>query len=335
MEALLVARNPGLTDLPMRGAKDKKISLADRWKSYIAYHRITLRNAFKKLLVEPVQTLLTVTVIAIALALPSAMFLMLKNVEQLGSGVQASAQLSVFIKKGVTSQQIKQVQKQISDLPKVFSVDYISADQALQEFKALSGFGQALTYLDDNPLPAVFLVQPIRLGTSSSNQVEQLVTTITSFNAVDEVLVDMLWLQRLSVMTDISQKLVLAMVVSLIIGVLLVIGNTIRLGIHSRKEEIVVVKLIGATDAYVRLPFLYSGFLLGLLGGLMASILLVGSLLWIGQSVSVLAALYQSKFDLTGLGFSGVLGLCALGSVIGLCGAWMAVMQHLRTIEPR
>jgi cell division transport system permease protein len=112
-------------------------------------------------------------------------------------------------------------------------------------------------------------------------------------------------------------------------------GNTIRLGIHSRKEEIVVVKLIGATDAYVRLPFLYSGFLLGLLGGLMASILLVGSLLWIGQSVSVLAALYQSKFDLTGLGFSGVLGLCALGSVIGLCGAWMAVMQHLRTIEPR
>ena len=318
-----------------RGASDHKIRLVDRWRSYRAHHRATLTATLKKMLGEPIQTLLTVVVIAIALALPSAMFLALHNMQSLSSGFESSAQITVFVKKNTDSQGITQLGRELKALPEVAVTNYISSEQALEEFKALSGFGSALQYLDDNPLPAVFLVQPVMSGAADISQAQQLVQAIGALAAVDDIQVDMLWMQRLATITDVSKKLVLALGVALVIGVLLVIGNTIRLAIQSRREEIIVVKLVGATDAYVRRPFLYTGLLLGLFGAIMASILLLASFYWVGQSIAVLANLYQSQFQLAGPGVLGILGLWGAGSLIGLIGAWVAVMQHLRAIEPK
>jgi cell division transport system permease protein len=139
-----------------------------------------------------------------------------------------------------------------------------------------------LQYLDKNPLPAVFLVQPKSINTADITHTQDLVTAIAELNAVDEVQIDMLWMQRLLTITEISQKLVLAIGIALGVGVLLVIGNTIRLAIQSRRDEIIVVKLVGGTDAYVRRPFLYTGLLLGLLGAMMASLMLVTCVVWLG-----------------------------------------------------
>ena len=327
--------NPTKNESAARGARDQKVRLVDRWRSYKAHHRTTFLTTLQKMLGEPLQTTLTVVVIAIALALPSVMFLALHNVQQLSSGFGSSAQITVFVKKDINSQQIKQLEKELNDLPEVVSTAFISADQALEEFKALSGFGSALQYLDDNPLPAVFLVQPEMSGATGLLQTQELVKVIGQLTAVEDIQVDMLWIQRLATMTEVSKKLVLAMGIALSIGVLLVIGNTIRLAIQNRREEIIVVKLVGGTDAYVRRPFLYTGLLLGLFGGILASILLLGSFLWIGQSVAVLANLYQSQFQLMGPGLTGISALCSLGALIGLMGAWLAVMQNLRAIEPR
>ena len=327
--------NPTKNESAARGARDQKVRLVDRWRSYKAHHRTTFLTTLQKMLGEPLQTTLTVVVIAIALALPSVMFLALHNVQQLSSGFGSSAQITVFVKKDINSQQIKQLGKELNDLPEVVSTTFISADQALEEFKALSGFGSALQYLDDNPLPAVFLVQPETSGVTGLQQTQELVKAIGQLTAVEDIQVDMLWIQRLAMMTEVSKKLVLAMGIALSIGVLLVIGNTIRLAIQNRREEIIVVKLVGGTDAYVRRPFLYTGLLLGLFGGILASILLLGSFLWIGQSVAVLANLYQSQFQLMGPGLTGISALCSLGALIGLMGAWLAVMQNLRAIEPR
>ena len=327
--------NPTKNESAARGARDQKVRLVDRWRSYKAHHRTTFLTTLQKMLGEPLQTTLTVVVIAIALALPSVMFLALHNVQQLSSGFGSSAQITVFVKKDINSQQIKQLGKELNDLPEVVSTAFISADQALEEFKALSGFGSALQYLDDNPLPAVFLVQPETSGVTGLQQTQELVKAIGQLTAVEDIQVDMLWIQRLAMMTEVSKKLVLAMGIALSIGVLLVIGNTIRLAIQNRREEIIVVKLVGGTDAYVRRPFLYTGLLLGLFGGILASILLLGSFLWIGQSVAVLANLYQSQFQLMGPGLTGISALCSLGALIGLMGAWLAVMQNLRAIEPR
>ena len=330
-----MASNLTKNESTARGARDQKVRLVDRWRSYKAHHRTTFLTTLQKMLGEPLQTTLTVVVIAIALALPSVMFLALHNVQQLSSGFGSSAQITVFVKKDINSQQIKQLGKELNDLPEVASTAFISADQALEEFKVLSGFGSALQYLDDNPLPAVFLVQPETSGAAGLQQTQELVKAIGQLTAVEDIQVDMLWIQRLATMTEVSKKLVLAMGIALSIGVLLVIGNTIRLAIQNRREEIIVVKLVGGTDAYVRRPFLYTGLLLGLFGGILASILLLGSFLWIGQSVAVLANLYPSQFPLMGPGLTGISALCSLGALIGLMGAWLAVMQNLRAIEPK
>ena len=335
MGCALMAGNLTKNESTARGARDQKVRLVDRWRSYKAHHRTTFLTTLQKMLGEPLQTTLTVVVIAIALALPSVMFLALHNVQQLSGGFGSSAQITVFVKKDTNSQQIKQLGTELNDLPEVASTAFISADQALEEFKVLSGFGSALQYLDDNPLPAVFLVQPETSGAAGLQQTQELVKAIGQLTAVEDIQVDMLWIQRLATMTEVSKKLVLAMGIALSIGVLLVIGNTIRLAIQNRREEIIVVKLVGGTDAYVRRPFLYTGLLLGLFGGILASILLLGSFLWIGQSVAVLANLYQSQFQLMGPGLTGISALCSLGALIGLMGAWLAVMQNLRAIEPR
>lgn len=318
-----------------RGAIGKKLSFAHRWRGYKAHHRETLRASLVKMLHEPMQTVLTVMVIAIALALPASLFLTVDNVQQFGSNFESSAQITVFVNKGAKPEAIEGLEKKLNGMTGVNSVEYISAQQALLEFKALSGFGSALRYLEDNPLPAVFLVQPMMEGEVDLVQTQKIITDITALPVVDDVQIDMAWLQRLHLLIEMGHKIVLALGITLGIGVLLVIGNTIRLAIESRRNEIIVVKLVGGTNAYVRRPFLYTGLLLGLFGALIASIMLFSCLMWISSSVENLASLYQSQYRLQGLGITGFLSLMLIGGVFGLGGAWIAVSRHLRDIEPR
>ena len=318
-----------------RGAIGKKLSFAHRWRGYKAHHRETLRASLVKMLHEPMQTVLTVMVIAIALALPASLYLTVDNVQQVGSNFESSAQITVFVNKGAKPEAIEGLEKKLNGMAGVTSVEYISAQQALLEFKALSGFGSALRYLEDNPLPAVFLVQPMMEGEVDLVQTQKIITDIKALPVVDDVQIDMAWLQRLHLLIEMGHKIVLALGITLGIGVLLVIGNTIRLAIESRRNEIIVVKLVGGTNAYVRRPFLYTGLLLGLFGALIASIMLFSCLMWISSSVENLASLYQSQYRLQGLGIAGFLSLMLIGGVFGLGGAWIAVSRHLRDIEPR
>jgi cell division transport system permease protein len=313
-----------------RGAKGSSVSLLDKWRGYKHHHRITLQSSLAKMLREPLQTLLTVVVIAIALTLPTALYVSVENIRQLSGGVESSAQITVFVKKGARATAIENLGEQLGKLKGVASVSYISAEVALEEFNALSGFGSALQYLDENPLPEAFLVQPLLLNDSA-----KLVAEIREITLVEDVQLDMEWLSRLDALLDMGRKLVLALGAALGIGVILVVGNTIRLAIQSRRDEIVIVKLVGGTDAYVRRPFLYTGLLFGFFGALIAALMLVGLGLWLEPSVNKLASLYQSQFRLAGLGVSGSLALLAIGGAVGLAGAWISVGQHLRDIKPR
>jgi cell division transport system permease protein len=258
-----------------------------------------------------------------------------ENIQRLGSNFESSAQITVYVQNGAKPEAIKKLQDKLENLPAVDSVSYISAEQALLEFKALSGFGSALRYLEDNPLPAVFLVQPIVSEPIDLAQTNSLIASIADLPGVEDVQIDMQWLQRLHSLTEVGHKVVLALGATLGLGVLLVIGNTIRLAIQSRRDEIIVVKLVGGTNAYVRRPFLYNGVLLGLFGALAASIMLYLSVVWISSSIADLADLYQSQYRLAGLGFLRFLMLMCLGGLFGLAGAWMAVSKHLKDIEPK
>lgn len=316
------------------GASVSRSNTSDRISSYLAHHRVTALSSLQRLLVTPLQSLLTWLVIAIAIALPAIFYVGLQNVQALGSGWQASGQISVFIHKRARPQAIQMLQAKLLAAPDISSAIYVSPEQALAEFSLSSGFGNALDSLDDNPLPPVLLLEAA-VNVSSPEQLNALALQISTEPIVDDVMIDMQWLERLYQLLALGQRAVLALALFLALGVLLAVGNTIRLAIESRRDEIVVVKMVGATNAFVRRPFLYTGFWYGCIGGLLALLLLAAALFWLSEPVARLADLYQSEFRLQGLGALVSLKLVLASSLLGLFGAWIAVSRHLYQIEPR
>jgi len=263
------------------------------------------------------------------------LYLMVENVRQLENSFDTYAQVTVYVDKRANQRAISAAQDQLQAMPEIESVTFISAEQALKEFQALSGFGSALQYLETNPLPAVFVVEPKMAAQITIDQTNQLLEKINTLTIIDDVQIDMMWLQRLRNLTEIGRKIAIALAAILGLGVLLIIGNTIRLAIHSRRDEILIIKLVGGTDAYVRRPFLYAGMLMGMLGALMSALMLFIGWLWLSQSVATLSQLYNSQFQLLGPGFAGLIGLIGAGATLGTCGAWLAVGRHLKEIKPR
>lgn len=316
------------------GASVSHTKTADRFKAYSAHHRDSAMESLRRLLATPLQSLLTWLVIAIAIALPAVFYVGLQNVQVAGSNFQASGQMSVFIHQRASITAITSLQEKLLARADISAVNYISPEQALQEFSANSGFGNALDSLDDNPLPPVLLVSAAE-SVATPAQLQALATILNAEPLVDEVLIDMQWLERLQQLLQLGQRTVLALALFLALGVLLAVGNTIRLAIENRRDEIVVVKMVGGTNAFVRRPFLYTGFWYGVVGGLLALLLLSVALGWLSEPVARLADLYQSNFRLLGLGAFASIKLVLASALLGLLGAWLAVSRHLYQIEPR
>ena len=319
---------------PQRGASEQRNLLQDRLRSWLDHHRDTAVISGRRLLAEPLQTLMTALVIAIALALPASLYVVVENLQQISGSIENSTRISLFLQPSTREEAIQPLRQQLLAMPEIESVSYISRQQALDEFRALSGLGDVLEALGDNPLPPVLLLQPAENLHRDFHSVDQLVNTLQQLPKVDDVRLDMKWLQRLNGILEIGRRLALGLGAALGLGVLLVVGNTISLAIENRRDEIVVVKLVGGTNAYVRRPFLYSGCWYGACGGLLA-----WSLIWIGveslsSSAGALATLYQSNFLLQGLGGSGFFSLITGGGLLGWLGAWLAVDRHLLNIEP-
>ena len=320
---------------PRRGASDGRAAFLDKLRSYLQSHQRLFFNTLRRLLAEPIQTLMTSLVVAIALGLPAALYVGVVNLQQLGSNVETTAQMTVFLKKEASQQAIDQLRQNLESDQGFSTIDYISRQQALDEFRILSSFGDVLEMLDENPLPAVFIVQPAAAFQQDLKASEALVDKLKAMALVDDVQLDMKWMQRLQAMLVVGERLAFSLGLALALGVLLIVGNTIRLAIESRRDEIVVVKLVGGTDAYVRRPFLYTGLWYGFIGGALAWVLVVLGLQWLSRPVEHLSTLYQSLFQLQGLGFSGLVTLLCIGAGLGLIGAWLAVARHLSSIEPK
>ncbi len=316
------------------GARQVSIGLLDRIKSYFANHREVAFTSFRRMLKAPLVNLMTWSVIAIAIALPVGLFVFLQNIQQLSSGWDNAVQISVYLKTDVSQARGQALAGQLEQKPEIERIHYISSEQALVEFQQLSGFGEALSYLDENPLPAVIVVYP-RTDDSTLLTTSTLLSTLQELPEVEQAQMDLEWVQRLYGIMQLAQRSVLALGLLLSLAVLLVIGNTIRLAIEARREEIVVVKLVGGTDAFVRRPFLYTGIWYGLGGGLGAWLIINSILLWLSDPVSSLVGAYSSQFSLSGLGLFETLMLMLSSAMLGLFGAWLAVGRHLSKIEPR
>lgn len=315
------------------GASQSKLSLSVRFKAYLKDHRRVVGESLKRLLSQPLSSAMTWMVIGIALALPVGFYVSLGNIQALGHRWEGTAQISLFLHQRVSEQAIERLSDELRSWPEVDEIHIISRDDALKEFQTLSGFADVLSHLDHNPLPVVIELLPTAEH-SDSESAQLLLNRLQKLPPIELAQLDLEWVQRLAAMLRLGQRMALGLVILLSTGVLLVIGNTIRLEIENRRDEIIVAKLVGATDAFVRRPFLYTGILYGLGGGLVASIVVACGLALMNKPVATLAGLYQSNFQLLGLSFADTFSLWMMSAFLGFFGAWFSVSRHLDDLEP-
>ena len=302
-------------------------------EAYFARHAQTLVGSLGRIVNQPFATLMTMGVVAVAIALPLLLSLFLSNLSAATGNWNDAFDLSVYMNKKASAARAASVAKQLRQRGDVATVRVITADQALAQFRNDSGFGKALDALSDNPLPDTLIVTPT-LAASTPQGTDALKQAIATIADVQAVQLDTEWVKRLHAMLDILRRVVLLTAGLLGAGVVLIVGNTIRLDILNRRQEIEVMKLVGASDGFARRPFLYSGIWYGLGGGLIALILVAVAAVILAKPVDSLARLYGSQFRLRGLGFTTTAGVLALAVGLSWLGSWLAATRHIRSIEP-
>lgn len=299
--------------------------------NYATRHMQVMLYSLGQLWRQPVATIMTVLVIGIALALPAGLYVLLKNVEQLSGQWDNASQISLFLQSNTKDSRGQQLTEQLRQWPDIKNIHYQSAQQSLEEFRQLSGLDALIDTLPRNPLPPVIVIEP---SSNDAEALEALRERLQNMQEVDLAQLDMQWLKRLRSINETGQRGISILAILLSLSVLLVIGNTIRLSIMNRQTEIRVIKLVGGTNAFVRRPFLYTGFWYGLLGGIIAWLTLQVTLFAISKPVDQLAALYDSHFTLSWLSGQMLSSLLLSGSLLGMFGALIAVTRHLNDIEP-
>ena len=299
-----------------------------------ARHLQALLGSLGRLARSPLSTALTLLVIALALALPTSLRLLVTDA-QLATGNFANAvDVSVYLKTDVPLAKAQQLAQAAGQRADVAAVTVIPADKGLEDFRTYSGFGEALEALKENPLPHVLHVRP-KADDSSAAALESLRHYFSAWPEVDLVQVDSEWVMRFNAILEVLRRLLLIAAALLGLGVLAVIGNTIRLEIQGRRAEIEVTKLVGGSNSFVRRPFLYTGVLYGLGGALLAWGIVAIAVAVLGDSVATLARLYGSRYTLRGPSRDDIGILLGAGVALGWLGAWISAARHLRSIEPR
>ncbi|MBC8947423.1 MULTISPECIES: permease-like cell division protein FtsX [Xenorhabdus] len=308
----------------------KSKSLKGGWRVQWRYAwKSTLSDMFR----QPLATLLTVMVIAISLTLPSVFYIVWKNVNQAVMQWYPIPQLTVYLDKSLNDNSVKQVIDQLKNLDGVKSVNYLSRDEAVNEFRAWSGFASALDLLEENPLPAVAIISP-KLNFQDSQALTTLRDQVAQIKGIEEVRMDDSWFARLTALADLIGRIAAVIGILMVVALLLVIGNSVRLSIFSRRETINVMKLIGATDGFILRPFLNGGALLGILGAIF-SLILSSLLVWkLSNVVTEVASVFGTSFILHGLEWDESLLLVLISGMIGWIAAWFATIQHLRRFMP-
>ena len=301
--------------------------------AYFDRHAQTLVGSLGRIAEAPVAFLMTMTVIGMAIALPLCLYVFLQNVRQAMTGWNDAFELSVYLSKSTTPERTDEIAAQVRARADVANVRVILAPQALAEFRRYSGFGDALDALQENPLPNTLVVTPTPAASTAAGTAA-LRTALRAVPDVDQVQLDTQWVQRLIAIVNLLRRVVWLAAGLLGLGVALIVGNTIRLDIQSRRAEIEVMKLVGASDRFARRPFLYAGLWYGSGGGVLALLLVVIAVAWVSGPVRRLAHLYGSGFSLTGIGFKAGAVVLLASALLGWIGAWIAATQHIRSINP-
>ncbi len=305
---------------------------SDKLRAYRDLHAHALFSSLGRLVASRLNAVLTIIVLSISISLACGFYLLVQNVQQLTSDLESSNQISLFLRDDVSLASATRLANGIKLDPSVQVVKVITKEQALKEFEDFSGFGEAIQALEKNPLPIVLQVIP-KNSLEEGQNIETLVENFKQAGEVDFAQLDMQWVKKLQLMIDVAQMSVMLMGVLLSLAVLFITGNTIRLELHNRKDEIVIAKLVGATNSFVQRPFLYSGFWIGFFSGINAWFIVTIMMLVLKQPIEKLSMLYHSSFHLLFMGFFETFVLVFISSSLGIVGSWVVVQLQLKQMK--
>ena len=313
---------------PIKGEKKKSATAAkpvthSSIKTWLLHHKLALTNALNRIKHSPIPSFLTVLVVGVALALPAALQVIVKNVESGQQALGTQNQITLFLKTETESGAVNALLEELKRHPGISQVKHITAAQAWDEFRQTKGLQGAGALLNNNPLPDSIVVQA-RNENQTPEKLELLNKELQALATVDVSKIDMLWIQRLHAIVDFMKYTSLTISIFLIFTVLIVIGNTIKTLGHNFHDEIIVSKLVGANDGYVRRPFLYSGAIFGLGGAIFAIFFVSAGILLLTPQLDEITSLYHSELNIVSLNLSDILSLLLIGVTLGLGGAWIS-----------
>lgn len=301
-------------------------------KNAAIQHLHVLRFTLQRLLRTPVTSLLNILVIGIALSLPVGGYVLLKNIQGVSEQMAGTPQISVFLAMGTTQDEIEHISRQLKEHGAIDHIEFVPRDLALKQLQHSTGLADVVGGLAQNPLPDAFIIYPIALD---AQKLELLRDDLKSWPKFEHVQLDSAWAHKLEAILQFGRLAVLILAAMLSFALVAITFNTIRLQILTQRDEIEVSKLIGATNGFIRRPFLYFGLVQGLLGGAAAWLIIASSLLLLNYSLSSLTQLYASTFSLKHLTLGDSISLLGFSAYLGWLGAWLSVSQHLWQIEPR
>ncbi|MFK5947435.1 MAG: permease-like cell division protein FtsX [Methylococcales bacterium] len=321
---------------PRQSNNKQTHSFLEKLQAYFLIHAHVLFSSLGRMVRNPFTSAMTIIVMAIAISLASGFYLLVVNMQQLAGGVEATSQISLFLKSTVSDNAGQQLAERIKKNKAVDKdkVVLITKKQALTEFKQYSGFGDVLDVLESNPLPTVIQVLP----NNSLQDIQAIESLMQEFNQLPEVdfaQLDMLWIQRLQSIMKIMQRGVFILSLLLGFAVIVITSNTIRLELQNRQDEVMVAKLVGATHAFIQRPFLYTGFWLGFISGVVAWFLVSVIVLLLQQPIKNLSILYDGSFELSYFNGMDILSLLTLSSLLSVVGAWVVLHYQLQQIKPK
>lgn len=327
-----VNKKPGKQE-PRWQTKNSGGNFVDKLHAYRNLHAHALFSSLGRLFASRFSSAMTIVVLAIAISLASGFYILVANLQQLASNLEASNQISLFLKDEISEARANKFVNSIRQNPDIQEVKLITKEQALAEFQSYSGFGEAVKALEKNPLPLVIQVSP-KNSLENEQALEAMLEDFKRSAEVDIAQMDMQWVKRLQSIMEVARIGVTLLSVLLGAGVLFITANTIRLELHNRRDEVVIAKLVGATNGFIHRPFLYSGFWIGFFSGVTAWFIVTTVMLILKFPVEKLSRLYDDSFHVLFLGFTETLALLFISSVLGVVGSWIVLHFQLRQLKP-
>lgn len=296
-------------------------------QQWLNQHGQAIRLVLKRLSAQWLSTLIICLVIGVTLSIPSLIYVLTNNAQQVLGDLRQDTQISLFLDQDASQAVIDQVENSLKNNSGIKHVVFVSKDEALENLKQNNAQTEAITSLKTNPLPHAFFIEPTAID---SQDIESLASSLKGISGVSEVVMDSGWMKKLSNMLDIGERATWIFGILLGFAIIAVISNTIRMQVVTQKEEIEVSQLFGATKGFIRRPFLYLGSIFGFGGGIIACIIVMIVVMLFNQSVSAIAQAYETNFALHYNPFSLSMLMIAIATLIGWLAAYLAV-KHQQT----